>query len=152
MKNIRSGIYRHKSSEKGTYSVLIVLILLVCFLPKNLASGLQNFKPVNRSQLMEIVKNNHPNSRLVKAIIQVESGWRPNAVSSKGAIGLMQVMPSTAKLFGFSKEDLNCPAKNILAGIAILKYYQRTSPNLRVALAKYSGGSRHYHKRVMKEL
>lgn len=150
---MRKGIYRYKRSEKGAYSLLIILIiLLVYFLPKNLSSGSQNFKPVSRLQLMEIVKKNHSNPRLISAIIQTESGWRPSIVSNKGARGLMQVMPSTALLFGFSKEDLKCPVKNIIAGTTILKHYQKTSPNLRVALTRYSGGANRYYEKVMKEM
>ena len=37
---------------------------------------------------------------LVRAIIQIESGWQPSAVSPKGAMGLMQLMPATAEHFG----------------------------------------------------
>jgi soluble lytic murein transglycosylase-like protein len=92
---------------------------------------------------------NHQNSNLVKSIIQVESRWNSKAVSPKGAIGLMQVMPASA---GLSREQLFCPEKNIIAGCKILKYYQRTSPDLRTALHKYSGGAEGYFEKVQKVL
>jgi len=145
-------IYHYKKNERKAYLLLFISLVFLSFLPKNLNDGSKNFNPVDRAQLMEIVKRNHPNPKLVSAIIQIESGWRPLIVSNKGARGLMQVMPSTAMLFGFSKEDLFCPAKNIIAGTTILKHYQRISPNLRVALAKYSGGARNYYERVQKEM
>jgi hypothetical protein len=45
---------------------------------------------------------------LVEAIIEVESGWRPEAMSSKGAVGLMQLMPATASSFPGAKPVQHC--------------------------------------------
>lgn len=58
--------------------------------------------------------------RLVKAIITVESGFKPAAVSPAGARGLMQLMPDTARLMGVAPESLAEPEENIRAGIAYL--------------------------------
>lgn len=57
---------------------------------------------------------------LVVAVIWVESGFRPRAVSRAGARGLMQLMPYTARRVGISERDLFDPAKNILAGVRLL--------------------------------
>ena len=57
---------------------------------------------------------------LVKAVIQQESGFNPQAVSRAGAIGLMQVMPFNAERLGLTREDLWHPARNILAGVRLL--------------------------------
>ncbi|MBI4020379.1 MAG: lytic transglycosylase domain-containing protein [Candidatus Aenigmarchaeota archaeon] len=57
---------------------------------------------------------------LVAAIIQRESGWNPSALSPKGAIGLMQLLPSTAAQYGYSASDMYDPAKNIDAGTRYL--------------------------------
>ena len=48
--------------------------------------------------------------------LQAESSGDPNAMSNKGATGLMQLMPATAAEMGYSEEDLLDPYKNIMAG------------------------------------
>jgi soluble lytic murein transglycosylase-like protein len=64
---------------------------------------------------------------LVKAVIRRESNFNPNAVSQVGAIGLMQLMPYTAKKVGLRVSDLWVPKTNILGGTrllsALLQYY-----------------------------
>ena len=75
---------------------------------------------------------------LVRAVVAVESAYRPDAVSSKGAIGLMQLMPSTAKELG---ADPKIAAQNVDAGTRylrdlLLKYDQRMFH----ALAAYNAG------------
>src|SRR5438309_10524161 len=55
---------------------------------------------------------------LVHSIIEVESGWHPRAVSSKGAVGLMQLMPDTAATFGVTNRfEID---QNIRGGVAYL--------------------------------
>jgi soluble lytic murein transglycosylase-like protein len=56
----------------------------------------------------------------VKAVIHRESGFRPRAVSSAGAVGLMQVMPFNARRLGVTPSELWAPATNILAGMRLL--------------------------------
>ena len=65
----------------------------------------------------------------------------------------MQVLPESGRHYaGISRFDLFCPEKNIIAGTKILKYYQKTSPNLKVALSKYSGNAKGYYQKVMKNI
>lgn len=59
--------------------------------------------------------------RLAVALAYRESGLNPAAIGSSGEVGLMQVMPSTAKMMGFTKEDLQNPSKNIEIGLSYLK-------------------------------
>ena len=77
---------------------------------------------------------------LVKAVALVESGFNPKAVSSKGAQGLMQLMPSTAKRYGIS--DLHDPYQSLRAGAAHLRdLLDEYDGNLTLALAAYNAGS-----------
>jgi len=90
---------------------------------------------------------------LVYSIIQTESHFVPDAVSPKGAKGLMQVMPSWSREFGISPDDLFHPAINILVGASILRGELKRLRNLRKALAVYNSGRSHekgkYVKKVM---
>lgn len=74
---------------------------------------------------------------LVHAVIQVESAYQPRARSPKGAIGLMQVMPATARQYGVTNPY--DPAANIEAGIRHLKSLLERFP-LALALAAYNAG------------
>jgi soluble lytic murein transglycosylase-like protein len=74
---------------------------------------------------------------LVRAVIQVESAYQPRARSSKGAAGLMQVMPATGRQYGIT--NLYDPSSNIRAGITHLKGLLDRFP-LALALAAYNAG------------
>ncbi len=76
---------------------------------------------------------------LVYAVIQVESGWNPYAVSKKGAAGLMQLMPRTAMRFGV-RDRFNIE-QNIRGGVAYLAWLIRVfKGDLRLAVAAYQAG------------
>jgi soluble lytic murein transglycosylase-like protein len=76
---------------------------------------------------------------LLRAVIVVESGFNSRAVSKRGAVGLMQLMPATASRFGVS--DLYDPKQNVHAGASYLKFLMdRFGHDVRLALAAYNAG------------
>jgi len=76
---------------------------------------------------------------LVKAVIHAESGYNPNAVSSKGAAGLMQLMPATAQ--DLRVADSFNPSDNIRGGVRYLRFLLDTfKGDVTLALAAYNAG------------
>jgi hypothetical protein len=81
------------------------------------------------------------NPHLVAAVIRAESAFRPKAVSRKGARGLMQLMPATARRFGVETHELFTPERNLEAGIGYLRWLvDRFPDDLPRVLAAYNAG------------
>jgi soluble lytic murein transglycosylase-like protein len=110
------------------------------------ANGIRTtrYVPPERSRSFDDLIDEHASRNgvrkdLIRAVIQVESAFNPRAVSSKGAIGLMQLMPATARQFGVS--NAFDPEQNVRGGVAYLRQLlDRYNGDERLALAAYNAG------------
>lgn len=94
--------------------------------------------PGMKSLVEETAKQYELSPELVDSVIQVESNYNPYAVSPKGAQGLMQLMPATARRFGV-KNSFD-PKDNIEGGVRYLKFLKETFNDERLAIAAYNAG------------
>lgn len=87
----------------------------------------------------EAARQNELDPALIHAVITAESGYNPQALSSKGAQGMMQLLPETAKKYGVvNSYD---PSQNIQGGAKYLKYLlQLFDQKIDLALAAYNAG------------
>jgi soluble lytic murein transglycosylase-like protein len=94
----------------------------------------------NVSELVTSIASKHDvEPLLVDSVIRVESNYNPYAISPKGAMGLMQLIPDTARRFGVSNSFQ--PEENIEGGVRYLKYLmQLYNGDERLALAAYNSG------------
>ncbi len=97
---------------------------------------------MNKSKFADLINQaaskHHVDPRLVHAVIQTESAYNAGAVSSAGAVGLMQLMPDTARRYGVTNR--NDPDQNIDGGTRYLKDLIEMFPNLDLAVAAYNAG------------
>jgi soluble lytic murein transglycosylase-like protein len=106
--------------------------------------NLKKYEPLVRQAAAEFALD----PALLKAVMAAESGFNPKAVSSKGAIGLMQIMPATAERYGVQGDDkktlmekLTDPKINIRLGARYLRDLMTMFPNEQhLALASYNAG------------
>jgi soluble lytic murein transglycosylase-like protein len=91
--------------------------------------------------IYEVAARYSLNPHLVAAVVRVESSFNPRALSRKGACGLMQLLPETARRFGLRRKDLFDPAKNLDAGARYLKWLaDRFGQDPARVLAAYNAG------------
>ena len=108
----------------------------------NAVTGIDINSPT-KSQILDLVttvsKKHGVDDKLVKALIKQESGFNPKAKSHAGAMGLMQLMPATAK--GLGVTDPMNPVQNVEGGVKYLKsMLDRYNGNVILALAAYNAG------------
>ena len=110
---------------------------------KELRTKLKYASSVNPGEFEQIIKTCSlkygVNPCLVKAVIHAESGYNPNAVSRKGASGLMQLMPATAK--SLKVADRFNPKDNVEGGVKYLRFLLDTfRGDVSLAVAAYNAG------------
>ena len=121
---------------------LVLTIIII------LSASFANAKNYNRPYIKMLLIENARLSEYVTpalaiAVAEVESDLRPDVVSNKGAIGVMQIMPRTGLLeFGVKRKDLFNPIINIKIGVKFLdQLIKKYKGNIGVALSHYNGGS-----------
>lgn len=97
----------------------------------------------NKQKYSDIIakaaSDHHVDEKLLHAVIQAESAYHAQAVSSAGAVGLMQLMPDTAKRYGV--RDRTDPVQNVYGGTRYLKdLLAMFNSNLTLAIAAYNAG------------
>lgn len=127
------------------FSLLLLTGLPPAFTHAAQATPTQRFEPAIVGVLRfdtlvyQAARHHQIDYALVMAVIHTESRFNPRATSDKGAAGLMQLMPATARKYG--ARDRYNPRQNIEAGIRYLKTLLRRYPGkLKFALAAYNAG------------
>ena len=121
--------------------ILVLIFSLITTLAnaKNIHS-----KPYIKSLLIENARNSsYVTPALALAVAKIESNYQSDAISNKGAIGVMQIMPLTALMeFGIEKSKLFDPRINIKIGVKFLDHLiKKYKGNISIALSHYNGGS-----------
>jgi soluble lytic murein transglycosylase-like protein len=107
--------------------------------PDALAGGEELAPSMFNGHILAAARETKVDVALIRAVISVESGYNPSARSSAGAVGLMQLMPGTAKRYGV-RNRLD-PAQNIHGGARYLRDLQVLfDNNLQLVLAAYNAG------------
>lgn len=159
---------------KGSRATLVLKSGGVVEFPKELIKQLRRSDPGSQqsagstseglfSHIAATSRKYQVDARLVNSICQVESNFNPRAVSPKGAMGLMQLMPETAAMLGV--QDPFNPQLNLEAGVRYLSHLLQTfHGDVELALAAYNAGEQvvqrlgrvphypetiHYIKKVM---
>jgi soluble lytic murein transglycosylase-like protein len=108
--------------------------------PEILANPRLASKPF-QAHVVEAAKETNLDPALIHAVIVAESNYNPNAVSARGAQGLMQLLPDTARRYGVMKREIRQPEKNIRAGAQYLAdLLEMFNGDVRLALAGYNAG------------
>ncbi len=121
---------------------------LIIRTPKPKRGGGGKILAKRRSELSPLIekvaKKNRLDPKLLHAVIRAESAYDPKALSPKGAIGLMQLMPGTAKRYGI--DDPRDPRDNLEAGARYLRDLLELFGDVKLALAAYNAGEKAVRK------
>ena len=91
--------------------------------------------------IFDAARRHEVSPRLVAAMVRAESAFDPGAVSRRGAVGLLQLMPATARRFGLTSGERYRPELNLEAGVRYLRWLvDRFDGELALVLAGYNAG------------
>lgn len=127
--------------------MMVIILIMVLYSVFSLKPIMQVFYPIYYQDTIWAEAEKYDlDPYLIAAIIRVESSWREEVVSPKGATGLMQLMPSTAEWVGtrlnleISEQELSDPQINIMLGCWYINYLHGQFSTTVAALAAYNGG------------
>jgi len=134
--------------KKIFVSILLISFSVLFFILFIIVGVLKVVYPVGyEREILKASKKFDVDSNLVRAVIKVESGYNPLAVSKTGARGLMQLMPDTAFWIAdelgfenFSLDELFLPEKNIEMGVFYLSYLSEKYDDITRVLFSYNAG------------
>lgn len=119
------------------FKVLIIVIVITVYISTPVSAAAYSYKKII-SAVFEASRQFNVPSGLILAVMREESDFNINAVSPKGAIGLMQLMPATASAIGVNPYN---PAENVIGGVYYLRYcLNLKDDNIAMALACYNAG------------
>ena len=125
--------------------VIFAIIIVVLFLISGLVLNFMTPKKY-KNYVIESSNEFGLDKNLVYSIIKVESDFKSNAVSKSGALGLMQLLPKTAKWIAeelnddYSKEKMFIPEVNVRYGCFYLKYLFDKFENFEIVICAYNAG------------
>lgn len=137
-----------KSRQKKRWFALVLLLLVLLLFYRSQWLGRLIYPILYREEIEQAAAEAQLDPRLIAAVIRVETNYRPSAESGKGAVGIMQVMPLTAKSIlqerrfeGLTLQEMEQPEVNIRVGTAYLSTLLRMyNQDLVKALASYNAG------------
>jgi len=139
----RASVLKQVSAVMGRVPAPAAPFFTAPWVESPVSPNLPPCDPLPAAQLEELIEKNSKQEgvkpELIRGVIAEESGGRPCAVSSKGAQGLMQLMPATADQFGV--KDPFDPKQNVEAGTKLLKQLlAKYNGDTSLALAAYNAG------------
>lgn len=137
-----------KSRQKKRWFALVLLLLVLVLFYRSEWLGRLIYPILYRDEINQAAAEAHLDPRLIAAVIRVETNYRPSAESYKGAVGMMQIMPPTAKSIlqerefeGLSLKDMEEPEANIRVGTWYLSMLLRKhDQDVVKAVASYNAG------------
>lgn len=141
-----ADIYKYVAPDGGVYytdePAHSQFKLIIRSRPKNYSKAYKRYKQNKKkyAPIIKVIAQKHNfDEHLIHAIIRAESAYDPLALSSAGAVGMMQLMPATAKRYGVI--DRRDPTQNIDAGVRYMKdLLGMFNSDLKLAVAAYNAG------------